>query len=161
MRRLTPLLLGLVLAACTNHDPKALTDDGAKKLGAGDNKAALECFDDALGRMKPEGGDFLRASMYRFQALARLEPLRAKNEFLAFQSAHASTVKETEFKIVVDELLKRGSIAPATDLVEAGQKAFPKSPVMEQLVKALGDAAKKDPEAMKRLKGMGYVGDDG
>ncbi|MFO1010913.1 MAG: hypothetical protein U1F29_12685 [Planctomycetota bacterium] len=160
--RSTPLAaLLFVLAACSNHDPAALTTEGTSKLGAGDAKAALECFDEALGRMQPSNGDFMRASMGRFQALARLDGTRAKNEFLAFHSAHSDRVKESEFKLVVDELVKRGQLGPAADVVDAGRKAFPESPLMTQLLKTVGDASKKDPEAMKKLKGMGYVGDDG
>ncbi|MBI5364413.1 MAG: hypothetical protein HZA53_14630 [Planctomycetes bacterium] len=163
MRLLPPaaLTLGLVLSACSGSDPKAMTAEGTRKLGAGDAKAALECFDDALAHLQPQGGDFLRASMGRFQALARLEPKRAQTEFLAFHVAHPNDVKEAEFKLVVDELLRRGSVAPATDLIEAGQKAFPNSPLMAQLLKAAGDAAKKsgDPAAVNKLKGLGYAGD--
>ncbi|MBK7878423.1 MAG: hypothetical protein IPJ77_22435 [Planctomycetes bacterium] len=163
MRPIALLLVGLALAACSNSDPKALTDEGSRKLGAGDAKAALESFDEALARMTPESAEFVRASMGRFQALARLEPARTKNEFLAFQAARPTAVKDMDFKLVVDELVKRGNFEPATDLVAAGQKAFPESQLIQQLLKSVGDAAKasKDPEAMKKLKGMGYVGDDG
>lgn len=156
------LTLGLLLSGCSGSDPKALTAEGTSKLSAGDAKSALECFDEALARMQPQGGDFMRASMGRFQALARLEPKRAQTEFLAFQTAHGGEVKEAEFKIIVDELIRRGNFGPATDIIEAGQKAFPGSPLMAQLLKSAGDAASKsnDPAAKARLKGMGYVGDD-
>lgn len=157
----TALTLGLVLSACSGSDPKAMTTEGTRKLGAGDAKAALECFDDALAHMQPQGGDFMRASMGRFQALARLEPARAQTEFLAFQMAHSSDVKEADFKLVVDELVRRGNPGPATAIVAAGCKAFPESPLMQQLVKSVGDAAKKsnDAESVNTLKGLGYAGD--
>lgn len=160
---LRPLLglVFLVLAACSSSDPRVLTDQGAKALGTGDAKGAVASFDKALARLEPQSPDFLRASMGRFQALARLEPTRTKNEFLAFQAAHTDKVKDTDFKVVVDELLQKNALTPASDLVEAGKKAFPESTTMHQLVQALGDAAKRnnDPSVLDKVKGLGYAGD--
>lgn len=161
MRR-PSILLVLLLAACSSSDPKVLTDEGSQALGSGDAKHAVECFEDALARMEPRNPDFLRASMGRFQALARLEPTRAKNEFLAFQAAHSSEVRDTDFQVVVGELLKRGSLTPALELAEAVKRAYPESQVSAQIVNAVGDAAKKanDPTTLDKTKGLGYSGDD-
>ena len=160
------IVIGLVavslgLGACSSSDPKTLTDAGSKALGSGDAKEAVELFDDALAHMNTQGGDFLRASMGRFQALARLDPTRTKNEFLAFQAAHTDQVKDADFKLVVDELLKRGSLTAATDIVAAAKQAYPESTVVVQLINALGDAARKanDPASVGKLKGLGYTGD--
>lgn len=160
MRTLAALAL-VFAAACSSSDPKVLMTEASQALAAGDASAAVAKYERAIERLDKQSVEFLRASMGRFQALARLDGTRAKNEFLAFHSAHSDRVKESEFKLVVDELVKRGQLGPAADVVDAGRKAFPESPLMTQLLKTVGDASKKDPEAMKKLKGMGYVGDDG
>jgi hypothetical protein len=151
----------LLLAACSSSDPRERTNQGTQALGAGDAKGAVEHFDAAIARLTPQDPDFLRASMGRFQALARLEPTRTKNEFLAFQAAHPDKVRDEDFKVVVDELLQRNSLTAASEIVTAGKKAFPESTTIVGLVQAVGDAAKKakDPSAMNTMKGLGYLGD--
>jgi major membrane immunogen (membrane-anchored lipoprotein) len=162
-RNLAALSL-ILLAACSSSDPKLLTDEGQQALGRGDAAAALESFDQARAHMTPQSADYLRASMGRFRALARLDKTgkMAKDEFLAFQKAQAGRVQDVDFKTVVDALLAVQRVQPAAELVEAGKQAFPDSAVMKQLVVAVGNAAKqaKNGEAMDRMRGIGYVGDD-
>lgn len=162
MRRLplSALCLTLVLAACGSSDPKVLADEGHKALGAGDAALALEKFDAALKRIEPASPDFVRVQIGRFQALARREPAKAKTEFLAFQAAHSDKVRDSDFRVVVDELARKGSISEATDLVEAAKKLYPESPVVAQLVKSVGDAAlrSKDPAMLDKMRGLGYGG---
>lgn len=162
MRRLTlpALCLTLVLVACGSSDPKVLADEGHKALGAGDSALALEKFDAALKRIEPANPDFVRVQMGRFQALARRDPAKTKAEFLAFQAAHADKVRDGEFRVVVDELVRKGSLSEATELVDAAKKLFPESPVIAQMVKSVGDAAlrAKDPASLDKMKGLGYGG---
>ena len=147
--------------SCGSSDPKALTDAGAAALNSGDPKGALASFDKALEHMQPEQPDYLRASVGRCEALARIDPMRAKVDFLALSRSQASRVGEQDFSAVVNELVRRGAIGPAAEIAEAGMKRFPESPAMLGLRDAVGDAAKRssDPEALKKLKGLGYAGD--
>ena len=151
-----------LLAACGGGDPKEATDRGQAALGSGDGKSALESFEAALACLAPGDPDWLRASVGRCQALARLDPARAKTEFLALARAHPGTVGEQDFAIVVGDLIAHGGILEAIDVVEAGSARFPESPRMlalrEQVVAASQRA--RDPGAMQRLKGLGYVGDE-
>ena len=159
-----PLLITLTLAltACGTSDPKALTDQGSRALAAGDNKSALESFDQALAKLDPKSPEFLRASMGHVQARARQDQTRAKDEFLDFVRAHSDKVTEQDYNMIVGELVKKGAVAPATEIIEAGLKTFPESPNMKKLRDLVGDAAKKskDPKAINTLKGLGYAGSD-
>lgn len=163
MRRLHPFAcasIALLLQACSSSDPKVLADEGTQALGAGDAALALEKFDAALSHMEPASPDFLRVQMGRFQALARRDPARTKNEFLAFHAGHTDKIRDVDFKLVIDELLKKGAIADATEIVKVGKQSYGESPVIKQLVNAIGDAAKrsKDAGSMQNLKGLGYSG---
>ena len=160
MRRLLPLLACL-LAACGGSDPKALTDAGSAALNSGDAKAALSSFDRALAGMTAQDPSFLRASIGRCQALARIDPARAQADFLELARAQPERVREPEFVAVASELAARGSIGPATAVAEEGMKRYPGSPAMTALRDRIGDAAKQadDPESLKKLKGLGYAGD--
>jgi hypothetical protein len=158
---LISLLLLAALSACDRADAKALTDAGSASLNSGDAKGAVASFDEALAQLKPGDTDFLRASIGRCQALARTDPQRAEADFLALAQSQPSRVREPEFVDVATELAKRGAIGPATTVAEEGLKRFPESPAIKALLDTVGDAAKQagDPESLKKLKGMGYVGD--
>lgn len=165
MRTFAVLALALIpcgVAACSSSDPKVLTAEAGQALAAGDAEGAVAKYERAIERLDTKSPEFLRASMGRFQALARTEPTRAAREFKAFQAAQASRVQDADFKTVIDELLARDSLTQATDVLEVAQRSFPDSPVVTQLVQRVGDAAKKrgDSDAMRRLGGMGYVGKD-
>jgi len=161
MRHLLPLLVFCSLAACGSEDPKTLTAEGTKALNSGDAKGAVSSFDRALARMDAGDPDFLRASIGRCLALARIEPDRAQADFLELAKAQPARVNEPEYVAVASELAERGSIGPATAVAEAGMKRYPESPAMIALRDTIGDAAKKagDPESLKKLKGLGYAGD--
>lgn len=159
---LTVSLLCLTAACSGSSDPKALTDQGQAALTSGDARGAAQHFEDALKHMNAAHPDFLRASMGRCQALARQDPKRAKDDFLALAKQHSDRVKDADFGLITGELVKKGAIVEATEVVTAGMKMFPESPKMVVLRDQVGDAAKKsaDPEAMKQLKGLGYAGGD-
>jgi hypothetical protein len=156
------LLLTLLISSCGSSDPKALTDSGSAALNSGDAVKAVSEFDRALGHMDASHADYLRASVGRCQALARTDPNRAKEDFLALARAQPSKVREPDFAAVAMDLVKGNSITQAVAVAEGGMQMFPESPSMKSLLDQIGDAAKKakDPEALKRLKGLGYAGDN-
>ena len=159
--RALPLLLACLLVSCGSDDPKALTDAGTAALNSGDAAGAIAKFDRALAGMPASDPDFRRASIGRCQALARTDPARAQADFLELAAAQPALIREPEYVAVATDLASRGSIANATAVAEAGMKRYPESPAMASLRDSIGDAAKKagDPESLRRLQGMGYVGD--
>jgi tetratricopeptide (TPR) repeat protein len=167
LRRALPILASAILAgwatlACGgSSDPHALTDSGAAALNSGNPKQALSDFDQALEHMDPANPDFLRAKIGRCQALARTDAARAQTEFLALAKDPAAKVGEQDYATVALDLVKSNAIGPAVAIAEAGIRRYPESPTMKNLRDKVGDAAKKanDPDAMKKLKGLGYAGD--
>ncbi len=159
--RTPSLLLACLIASCGGSDPKALTDAGSTALNSGDAHGAVASFDRALEHMDTANPDYLRASVGRCQALARIDPKRAEGDFLALAQAQPSRVREPDFTVVATELVRQHAIASAVAVAEAGMRSFADSPSMKTLRDLVGDAAKKasDPEALKRLKGLGYAGD--
>ena len=150
----------LFLAACGSNDPKFLTDDGYRALGKGDSKSAVQDFDKAMKRMDPSKPDYLRAAVGHCQALAGLDGKKAKDEFLELARAQPSRVTEQDFSMVVDALSRGHSLVDAVDVMHAGVQMFPESPKMEALREAVVEESQKadDPEALKSLKGLGYIG---
>jgi hypothetical protein len=162
LRHVLPILVVLAVLACGgSSDPRALTDSGAAALNSGDPKKALSEFDQALEHMDASSPDFLRAKIGRCQALARTDAARAQTEFLALAKDPAAKVGEQDYTTVALDLVKSHAIGPAVAVAEAGIHRYPESPAMKSLRDKVGDAAKKsnDPEAMKKLKGLGYAGD--
>jgi len=162
--RLPPVLLSLCIlfSACGPGDPRALTDQGASALASGDSTKARECFEQALAGLAPGDAQYLRASMGRFQALVRGEPESARKEFLAFAEVQAASLNEGHFGLMVGEFLRRDRTAEAIDVMDAGVKAFPKSEAMLAIRKKVEEQARsaKDPAALQKLKGLGYIGED-
>jgi hypothetical protein len=150
------------LAACSSSDPKVLTAEAGQALAAGDAAGAVAKYERAIERLDKQSVEFLRASMGRFQALARIEPTRTAREFKAFQAAQAGRVQDADFQTVIDELIAKGAFTPATELLELGQLTFRDSPLIAQLVQKVGKAAEQagDKDAAAKLKGIGYVGND-
>ena len=168
MRRVLPIVSGFaglaalaVLACGGSPDPRALTDSGSAALNSGDPKTALSDFDKALEHMDPASPDFLRAKIGRCQALARTDAARAQTEFLALAKDPSAKVGEQDYATVALDLAKSSAIGPAVAVAEAGMKRYPESPAMKSLRDKVGDAAKRanDPEAIKKLKSLGYAGD--
>jgi hypothetical protein len=162
--RLCPILLalGLLLPACGTSDPRELTAEGEKALASGDAQAALVDFEEALGQLKPGDPGFAQASIGRFKALVRVEPELARDDFLAYAKAQSATIGEGDFAIMVGEFLRRERTLEAVDVMDAGVKAFPKSKEMLAVRKKVEEQARasKDPAAMQKMKGLGYVGDE-
>jgi hypothetical protein len=150
-----------LLLSCGSSDPKRLTDAGSAALNSGDAKGAVADFDRALEHMDASHPDYLRACVTRCQALARIDPTRAKDDFLALARSPSARVRDSDFVAVSTELFRRNAISSAIEIAEVGMKSFPESPAMKTLRDTFGDAAKKanDPAALERLKGLGYAGD--
>jgi tetratricopeptide (TPR) repeat protein len=156
------VLVTCLLAACSGSDPKVLTDKGAAALASGDVPAAIESFEAALQHMDAKNPEFLRASLGRCQALARQNPKQAKEDFLALARSGPAKLHEQDYSAIAGELVKKGAVSDAIDVMDAGLKAFPESPQMQVLKNQIVEASKKtkDPGAMNKLKGLGYTGDD-
>lgn len=159
--RLVPMLL-LLLGACSssNSDPKSLTDAGSVALNKGDAKTAAEDFDKALKQMDASNPEYIRAAVGRCQALARLKQKEAKDEFLALAKAQPGKITALDFEMVADELVTRRSFQDAVAVMHAGVQMFPESPKMEKVRRVVIEESQKaaDPEALKDLKGLGYIG---
>ncbi len=164
MRHATPLLLCLLLLtpSCSESDPKVLTDSGTAALGSGDAATAAKSFGAALTHMDAKHPDFLRASMGKCQALARQNPMEAKQEFLDLARKHPELIKEPDYATIIRELVQKRGTSEAIEVVEAGMKAFPNSMSMIAIRDEVGDELKKsqDPASMDKLKGLGYTGSD-
>lgn len=161
--RLPALLLPclLLLPACGPSDPRALTDQGSSALASGDAKGARASFEQALAALKPGDPDFARASMGRFQALVRLEPERARDDFLAYAKAQGAAATEGQYGTMINEFLRRERTLEAIDVMDAAVKAFPESKTLPAIRKQVEDKARSDksPAAMQKMKGLGYIGD--
>src|SRR6185503_13446163 len=95
------LLLPLLLApACGgSSDPKDLTEAGYAALGAGDSKAALGEFDQALAAIGSDTAhpQYLRAKLGAIEAKIRLDPEAAKREFLELSAGMPSQITARDF----------------------------------------------------------------
>lgn len=162
--RLSPLCLTfcLFLPACGPSDPRALTDEGASALASGDAKSAQASFEKALASLKPGDPDYARASMGRFQAMVRTDAGQARDLFLAYAKAPGAKVTEGDYGTMVGEFMRREHTVEAIDVMDAGVKAFPKSEAMAAIAKKVEEQARaaKDPAAMQKMKGLGYIGGD-
>ena len=163
LRALSGLLTVAVLltaTACSGSDPAALTSEGYAALGKGDNSGALSKFESALSGLDAQHPEYLRAALGRCRALAHVDPPRARSSFLDLAKAMPAKIGEDDYSLICNELLQVGATIDAIDVMKAGHDRFPKSPKMEAMVSAVEAAAKreKSPEALNKLKGLGYAG---
>jgi hypothetical protein len=161
MRRLHVFLaLAPLFASCGgDSDPKVLTDSASISIEAGDWKSGLAGFEKALEHMDPTNPQYMRASMGRFRALARLDPSRGKSEFLKFAEAQKSRIDTQDFHMVVSEFVARRDFMPAIDLMESAKAMFPGSPKFKEMAESVVKASKTagDTRALDRLKTLGYL----
>jgi hypothetical protein len=164
------LVFGIVVAAllglgsCSSSDPKSLTDDGYAALGKGENKSAAESFERALAQIGTNANDpsFLRASLGRCVALAKIDPVRARTEFIALAKAQPGKVREDDFTLVGSALLVAGSpkaLLEAIDLLKTGEEFYPGSAKVKDFKeRVIADSKRsQDPEAVRKLKSFGYL----
>jgi hypothetical protein len=160
---LSGLLAVVVLVtstACSGSDPAARTGEGYAALGKGDNAGALSKFESALSGLDLQHPEYLRAALGRCQALAHVDPARARSTFLDLAKAMPAKIGEDDYSLICNELLQSGATLDAIDVMKAGHDRFPTSPKMEAMVSAVKSAAarEKTPEAMNKLAGLGYAG---
>jgi predicted Zn-dependent protease len=156
--------LALVLPSCGgSSDPKALTDKGYAELGSGDYPAAVASFEEALAALGTDTGkpEWLRAKMGAIQARTRTDADRAAKEFLDLAAGNPGRITDKDYSVVGGRLGEAKKVDQAITVLQAGMQAYPESPHLQVLLSQLGDMAKSSgsPEALDKLKGLGYVGD--
>lgn len=160
MKKLAPIAL-LLLAACGGSNAKNSTSEGFAALGKGDAKVALEKFDAALDGIDSTNPEFLRASIGRCEALAKLDGAKASKSFLDLAAKVPAEIGEDDYSLICSKLLQGGFTLEAIDVMDAGKKRFKDSKKMQDTLTAVQAAAKKQstPDALNKLKGLGYAGD--
>lgn len=160
------IALALCFATCSGSDAKSLTDEGFNALGHGDYKGALSSFDAALAKIGTNANDpsYVRAKLYRCQALGRIDANRARTDFLALAAEQPAQIHENDYGLIVDSMVKARTVEAseaALDVVDAAKKSFPGSTKIDAMVNTVGEASTKlnNPKLKNRLKGLGYVGD--
>ncbi len=157
--RTPTLLAALLFAACSSSDPKTLTSEGFAALHRGDAKAALVKFDAALTQLDAQDAEYLRSALGRCEALARLAPAQAKDAFLALAKAQPAKVRENDYSLICDALLRSDATMEAIDVMHAGNEHYKESSAMKATTEAVMRKAKeaKSPDALQKLKGLGYT----
>jgi len=160
MKNFAPIAL-LFLAACGGSGSTALSSEGFAALGKGDAQGALAKFDAALDGLDSAHPEFLRASIGRCEALAKIDGQKASKSFLDLASKMPAKVGEDDYSLICSRLLQGGFTLEAIDVMDAGRKRFAGSKKMEETLVAVQAAAKKQssPDALNKLKGLGYAGD--
>jgi hypothetical protein len=179
MRLLQTLLaasLLLLSASCGGSDPDALISEGSASLSK-DPKAALACFDEALGQIDSSHARFVEAKLGQLKAQSYTDPKAAKAGFLAF--AGESKLETVHYQHQVDALYNAAkqqaetgakedveaageTIGLAIAVLVAGKETFPgveKFDLLIDLVGKKGEEFGTSDDAMKLLEGLGYVGD--
>jgi hypothetical protein len=149
----------LFASSCGDSDPKELTSAALVSIGSGDWDAGLAGFEKALEHMDPSNPEYMRASIGRCRALARLDPARGKAEFLKLADAQKSRIEAQDFHQVVSEFVARRDFMPAIDLMESAKVMFPGSPKFKEMAESVVKASKTagDTRALDRLKSLGYL----
>ncbi len=158
--RCLPAILLLLLAACGGSDSKALTSAGYAALGKGDAKAALANFDSALTGMEASNSEYIRASLGRCAALARMDGANATKSFLELAAKVPEKVREDDYGLVCSALLQGGFRMDAMDVMKAGDDRFPTSAKMKATSAAVVAATQREalPAELQKLDSLGYAG---
>jgi hypothetical protein len=168
LRRLPWLLAVLALApaaflpGCSGKDPVELTDEGYRQLGRSDWTGARQSFERALRETDPSSDLFVRAKLGAIEALVRVDPGRARDEFLELASTHASQVEATDYSLIAGKLAGARSFSEAVDVMDRGLKAHPEHPKMVAVKDSIIEQSKKsgDSAALQKLRSLGYVGSE-
>lgn len=156
----TPTLLALfcslALTAC--GDSAATLDTGYEALRDGDHAGAVTAFDSVLAGLEKGTPEFKQACMGRIQALAHVDAEKAKETFMAEAAGGGMTAKD--YGDVVTELYAANNHGVAIAVLDAGKKALPDDPQINQMLEKAKADADKNPEgaAAKALSGLGYLG---
>jgi hypothetical protein len=160
------LLLGLLagaLPACGGStDPHALAERGLRELNGGDAASAANDLSRALETLPPEGEDHLKAQVGLALALATIDPEEGRDRFVAYAEAHPARVEPELYRTVGEGMFKAGALTEGLNVVEQGVLRHPDDAELKQTFERLQQRAAKeaDPEELKHLRSMGYVGGD-
>ncbi len=159
MRHQLPILVLILLAACSGSDPKSLTSDGYAALGRGDDAKALSKFESALNGLGTEHPQYRRAALGRCEALTKVDAARARAAFLDLAKVVPEQVNEDDYSLMCNALLQVDANLHAVEVMHAGRDRFKGSKKMEAILEAVLNAAKRarTPEALQRLTDLGYV----
>jgi hypothetical protein len=166
--RLLACVLGWILAvvgltflvpACAKSDPKSLTDQGYAELGRSEWKSARDSFGEALKKLQPADELYVRAKLGEVEALVKLEPERARDEFLALGRSQPSRIEAKDYSLVAGKLAGERKYSVAVDVMDAGLKAHVEHPKMIAVKDSIVELSLKaaDPEALQKLKSLGYL----
>jgi hypothetical protein len=162
MKNIAIVALAL-FASCSGSNPKELTDAGYAALGRGENTAAVAHFDEALAKIgNANDASYLRAQLGRCQALAKVDPVKTKTDFLALAKSQPSRISDKDFKMVGEFLLSANTSQArleAIDLLVAGEKMFPESTDVTAFKQRVIDDSHRtaDAASLSRLRGLGYI----
>lgn len=155
---LSVVCLTVSIASCGTSDPR---EAGLDALQRGRYFAAAEHLEDAIARTEPGTEQHLELAVARCRALANTDAPACQDEFLGVVATSAS-VTSKDFSMVADALVRANNYVEAIQILDAGVGKFPDDAAMEQqkasVVKESSRAA--DPEAIKKLRSLGYLGDD-
>jgi hypothetical protein len=158
---LTPFALALALCVVgcggsTPADPVAAAEEALQK---GDSSKAVSLLRSAVADMKSGTPDHHEALVLLCSALAEEKAEEARDLFLDFAKQYPDVVSPRNFKDVQSYLQTYGHYAVAVDVMDAGLKRWQDDPVMVEMKNKLIAAAQSaaDPEALEKLKGLGYM----
>ena len=158
---LLPLLaLPLLAASCAGaKDPAALTDQGYAELQAGDWADARASFEKALEDLDPADPQFVRAKLGQVEALVKLEPEAARDEFVSLAKAQPGRIEAKDFSFVAGKLTAERAFQPAIDVLHMGLTAHAESPKLHEVLESVKEQAQKtgDSAAIAQLKSLGYL----
>jgi hypothetical protein len=166
MRFITILLIAVPFLAVScggSADPKDLTNEGDKALGSDDFAGALDAYESALEAI---GSDtthpqYFAASLGSIEARTKSDPDQAIADLKALAAAAPDRVTDGDYSRIGGLLGNNGHLLKAIDVVTLGKERFPEAVSLSKQVDLLGKKAEAsdDPEAVKALKSLGYVGD--
>jgi hypothetical protein len=118
----------------------------------------LAGFEKALEHMDPTSPEYMRASIGRCRALARLDPARGKAEFLKLADAQKSRIEFQDFHRWSSTSSCGAGLPTAVDMMESAKAMFPGSPKFKimaeqrrQGVQERGRLARLGPAQVARL----------
>jgi hypothetical protein len=153
------LLLGGSLG-CSGGDPSATTDEAYAALNSGDAAGAAKKFETALAELKPGAEGYLRAKLGHVEALIETDPDRAQQEFLDLVGSGAAIGAE-HFRTIGAKMTKQKKYSQAVAVLDVGHKKFPDDKKIREQIDVVKAEAEKagDPEAVEKLKSLGYIGE--
>lgn len=154
------LVLTLFAVGCGGSDPKQSISEGQSALGSGNSKAALQHFEEALGKLKPGDPDFIEAKMGQIEALIAIDATKSKNEFVALAKGYPDAVGQKQFKYIGGQMANGKRFVEAIEVTDTGIKRFgaEATDLKDLMARIKKEAvAAGDKGATDKLKGLGYL----